>query len=249
MKSSLQLSPHTTNMTKDDAFGQMVWDYYQRKPSFEAIEMDTGFLTAISPGPEWYFEDYEEWNRMEQKAIDKAEGKVLDIGCGAGRHSLYLQENGHEVLATDISPLALKTSRERGVKRTKNLDFNNVDKLDEEFDTVLMLGNNFGLVGSTENARNFLNKLERATTEKAKLIAEAEPRQSKDQDKHHETEEGLYYIKMRYRYKEHKGSFHRQLYVSQKELEEILKTTAWSIEETIEDSDSATYAAVITKEN
>jgi len=131
-------------------------------------------LTAISPGPEWYFDEYSEWNEMEQEAMDRAEGKVLDLGCDAGRHSLYLQREGLDVLATDISSLALKKTREMGVKRTEQLDFNNVDDLDEEFDTVLLMGNNFGLVGSMENARNFLEKLETVTSQNAKLIAEVE---------------------------------------------------------------------------
>ena len=235
-------------MTESDAFGQMVWDYYNDRPSFEAIELDNGFLTAISPGPEWYFDDYSEWNDMEQEAMDKAEGKVLDIGCGAGRHSLHLQKEGHDVLATDISPLALKTTSERGVERTRELDFNDVDELEEEFDTVLLMGNNFGLVGSMENGRAFLNKLEEATSKDAKLIAEVEEIKEPD-EKHSETEEGLYYINMRYRYKNHKGEFHRQTYFSVEDLEKLLKPTSWNLNELIESENSATYIAVIGKES
>ena len=65
---------------------------------------------------------------------------------------------------------------------------------------------------------------------------------------HRETDEGLYYIKMRYRYKDHKGEFHRQTYFSIEDLEQVLRPTSWSLNEVIDSDGSATYVAIIGKE-
>lgn len=230
----------------DDPFGQMVWDFYKDKPSFEAVEMDTGFLTAISPGPEWYFDEYNEWPEAEQKAVDIAEGKVLDLGCGAGRHSLYLQEE-HEVLAIDLSKLALKTARERGVENIEKLDIREIDSLEQKFDTVLLLGNNFGLVGGFEEGRKFFSKLDRVTSKKSKIIAEAKPCDSKKEEKQHEDKNGLIYLEMRYRYKEHVGNWHKLYYYTKEQLERLIKPTKWKISDYIESNDSSTYFAIIEK--
>ena len=66
-----------------------------------------------------YFSEYENWHTIEKKAMVFVKGKVLDIGCGVGRHSLYLQKKGFDVLGIDNSPLAIKVSKLRGVKKTK----------------------------------------------------------------------------------------------------------------------------------
>jgi 2-polyprenyl-3-methyl-5-hydroxy-6-metoxy-1,4-benzoquinol methylase len=81
----------------EDAYGQELWAYFNGKASFEIVERDDGFFD-VSLGPELYFSNYEQWSEMEKKALEFVKGRVLDIGCGAGRHSLYLQEKGFDVL-------------------------------------------------------------------------------------------------------------------------------------------------------
>ena len=77
----------------EDAFGHQILDYYNGKAGKEIIERDDG-LIEISTGPEYYFTEYSEWMKIEQEALTYVKGHVLDIGCGAGRHSLYLQDKG-----------------------------------------------------------------------------------------------------------------------------------------------------------
>jgi 2-polyprenyl-3-methyl-5-hydroxy-6-metoxy-1,4-benzoquinol methylase len=54
-------------------------------------------------------------------------GRVLDIGCGAGRHSLYLQNQGFQVLGIDNSPLAVKVAKLRGLKRVKVMSIEDIN--------------------------------------------------------------------------------------------------------------------------
>jgi hypothetical protein len=61
------------------------------------IEQDDGFI-SVSNGPGIYFAEFDDWHPAEQEAMNFAFGRVIDIGCGAGRHALYLQDKGLDVL-------------------------------------------------------------------------------------------------------------------------------------------------------
>ena len=98
-------------------------------------------------------------------------GRVLDIGSGAGRHSLYLQGKGYEVVAIDNSPLALEVCRQRGLRNTKQVPISRKNSGLGIFDTVLMMGNNFGLFGSYDWAKRSLKKLHKIMSGQARIIA------------------------------------------------------------------------------
>ena len=88
-----------------------------------------------------------------------AQRGVLDVGCGAGRHSLYLQGKGFDVTGIDISPLAIKVCRLRGLHKVKNMSIAEVGKFGpNSFDTIIMMGNNFGLFGSRDGAKSLLKR-------------------------------------------------------------------------------------------
>ena len=80
-------------------------------------------------------------------------GRVLDVGCGAGRYSLYLQKKGFDVLGIDVSPLAVKVCRLKGVKKTQVMSIEALNFKPRSFDSVLMMGNNFSLFGSFKKAK------------------------------------------------------------------------------------------------
>jgi cyclopropane fatty-acyl-phospholipid synthase-like methyltransferase len=100
-------------------------------------------------------------------------GKVLDVGCGAGRVALYLQKKGFDVLGIDLSPLAVRVCKLRGLKRVRALPAAKISQLDDKFDTILMFGNNFGLFGSYKRGRAMLRSFCKATSENARIIAES----------------------------------------------------------------------------
>jgi ubiquinone/menaquinone biosynthesis C-methylase UbiE len=238
-----------------DSYGQQVWDFLQGKESYEIIERDDGFIDTSFRGPRDYFADFKSWSKIQKKAIKFAKGKVLDIGAGAGRVSLYLQEKGLSVVAIDNSPFSIKVCKKRGVKVAKVLPIEELEKLKGTlFNTIILYGNNFGLFANFKKAQKILKKMYKITTPDALIIAETtNPYKTKDPDhlayhawnKKRKRMSGQ--IRIRVRFKKYAGDWFDYLFVSKKEMKEILKGTGWKIKETI-DSDTSLYIAVIEKD-
>ncbi len=111
-----------------------------------------------------------------------AHGRVLDVGCAAGRVALALQERGREVVAIDESPLAVEVARRRGVRDARALSLADVDASLGTFDTVLIVRNNFGL-GGPDGARALLERIGAITTGRGRLITDSvDPHRIDDED-------------------------------------------------------------------
>ena len=98
---------------------------------------------------------------------------MLDVSCGAGRHSLEAQRRGLGVVAIDISPGAVEVCRRRGVRDVRLLPLAAVDASLGAFDTVLMMCGNFGLVGTAEEAELVLRTLHAMTTPSARIVLDS----------------------------------------------------------------------------
>jgi 2-polyprenyl-3-methyl-5-hydroxy-6-metoxy-1,4-benzoquinol methylase len=93
---------------KEDAFGQEMWAFYKGEEASEMVKRDDGYFDASPKGPAIYFSEYEDWDQIERRGMEFVKGKVLDIGCGAGRHSLYLQKRGFDVWESTVLLLQSK---------------------------------------------------------------------------------------------------------------------------------------------
>lgn len=129
-----------------DAFGEMLKAANAGRPVFAAMERDDDLLTPHDPA--MYFTGPSEWGALEVDACARVTGRVLDVGCGAGRHALYLQDQGFAVTGVDVSAGACEVSRARGVRDVRQVGLADLPVLGERFDTFLMLGANLGLIGS-----------------------------------------------------------------------------------------------------
>lgn len=239
-----------------DAYGQqLLAQYNSQNKTAEIIERDDNYIeTGSSAGQ--YFTEYRQWSPIEKKAIKMAEGRVLDVGCGAGRHALFLQEKGFDVTGIDNSPGAIKVCKLRGLKKAFVRSIEEVDKFKPvSFDTILMMGNNFGLFGSREKARTILKIFSRITAPEAQIIAGTLNPYKTDNPDH------LQYLKlnkrrgrmagqirMRIRFGRAVGEWFDYLFVSPAEMEMILQDTDWQLKQLIE-SESANYFAVIVKKS
>ncbi len=236
-----------------DAFGHEIYDYFTNKGGCEIVERDDGFF-AVSGGPTVYLADYNDWPPHQKKAMRYVRGRVLDVGCGAGRHSLYLQEKGFDVLGLDVSPLAVEVCKLRGLKKAKVMSISEVSSRLGIFDTILMLGNNFGLFGSFERAKRLLKKFYKITSQEGRIIAESNDPYKTEVPEHLEyhklnRQRGRMpgQLRIRVRYKKYATPWFDYLLVSKEEMAEIFNGTGWKAKKFI-DSKGSVYIAIIEKE-
>jgi len=225
------------DLPESDAFGAMCRDYHEHGDAFEVIERDDGFVDSPA-GPEVYFSTPEEWGDREQTAVEWADGRVLDVGCGPGRHALALQARGHDVTGIDLSPGAMAVARDRGVEDVRRCDVVDVAGLDATFDSAVMLGNNFGLVGSADRAPEVLGAIARATTGDATLVASSlDPLDTDDPahlDYHERNRERGWLpgrLRIRTRYRRYTGDWHDYLHVAPETMRDLVADTVWSVAE------------------
>lgn len=158
-------------MQTNDMFGNLCKQYFEtrRAPKLQ-LELDDG--TIEDDFPISYYVDSTGFRRLEKAFLGYAKGQVLDIGCGSGRVGLHLKEHGLETVCVDISPGMAFIARQRG------LTVYEMDVSKElpagMFDTVVMYGNGFGLLGSIEKTKDFLQRLKQITSEDAIMIAESQ---------------------------------------------------------------------------
>ncbi|HEY6142260.1 MAG TPA: class I SAM-dependent methyltransferase [Flavobacterium sp.] len=140
-----------------DLFGKAILDF-QTNNSPEDLITETSISEADEMSVAYLFRSYDEMPKLEQKALQLAKGKVLDVGCGAGSHSLTLQNDRNlEVTSIDISSNAIQACEFRGLKNAKVQDVMTLEN--EKFDTILLLMNGTGIFGTLKETPNFLKKL------------------------------------------------------------------------------------------
>lgn len=154
-----------------DLMGRAIWDYYyQENP--EDLQTETSISELDDLPVSYLFRDYQEMNALEKKALDLSFGKVLDVGSGAGSHSLYLQnERKLEVTALDISPKSIEVCKARGIKNAICEDL--LQFSEKNFDTVLLLMNGTGIFQSLEHIDQYLQKLKSLVAENGQILLDS----------------------------------------------------------------------------
>jgi len=140
---------------RGDAIGTAFLEALAGRPGPVVVERDDGFVNVDSIAYLGGLDERDEW------AVSRAPGHVLDVGAGAGRAALTLQERGQPVTALEVSPGAARACRQRGVRDVYLGTPRQAaaDGLAGRFDSALLLGNNIGLLGSREAAGPFLGDI------------------------------------------------------------------------------------------
>ncbi|TLP82113.1 class I SAM-dependent methyltransferase [Maribacter sp. ACAM166] len=140
----------------DDILGTALLDYQEGRYTEDILTYSSLNEEDVLPIP-YMFRSFKDMPALEQKALKSCKGNVLDIGCGAGSHSLYLQRKGLTVTGLDSSKGAIQVCKQRGVKN--NIHQNILDYEGETFDTLLILMNGVGLAGTLKELEKFFSKL------------------------------------------------------------------------------------------
>ena len=231
-----------------DLMGRAIWDYYHNDNP-EDLQTETSISELDELPVDYLFRDFDEMNKIEQKALKLAIGKVLDIGAGAGSHSLYLQnEKKLEVTALDISPKSIEVCKLRGIKNA--VAENMLHFSEGNFDTILLLMNGTGIFQSLNVIDIYLKKLHSLLSSKGQILIDStDILYMFDED-----EDGGFYIPADGYYGEldyivhYKGESEepiKWLYLDFNTLKNAAENNGFKIEKVLQDEDS--YLAKLTK--
>ncbi|MCQ2194106.1 MAG: class I SAM-dependent methyltransferase [Paludibacteraceae bacterium] len=233
-------------MMKEDVYGDGLKAYINGdKKAVFVVESD------IAETEEWpistFFRDYKEMPKAERLALQRCSGSVLDVGAGAGSHSLYLQQHGGNVTALDISEGAVEVMQQRGIEKTILADF--FQYSGATYDTILMLMNGVGIVGKLNNLSSFFIQAKKLLNPGGKILLD-----SSDLIYLFEEEDGSvmidlngsYYGELEYTFEFNgkKGNPFNWVFVDYEKLEECAKLHGFSCKKVYED-DHYLYLAEI----
>jgi len=221
-------------MNEADLFGQALMDHYQGKRYKLELERDDGYMDEQIM--DFYFRNFERFPEPEKKALKHAKGRVLDIGVGAGRAALWLQEKGHEVVGIDISGYALEVCRLRGVKKLVKMSACDLKFRKNTFDTAIALFNNFGLCGNMDSVALMLSRLHRIIKDDGLFLAESiHPTETKKRahTRYHKINIARGrppgQATLRVHYRSHVGDWWDLLMVTPDEMRQLCERTGWRI--------------------
>jgi SAM-dependent methyltransferase len=237
---------------EEDAFGRYLLDWLDGHAGELLLERDDG-EGGPALGGEWFFAEPEVWAEAERAVLRLVQGRVLDVGAGAGRHSLEAQARGLEVVAIDVSPGAVEACRRRGVRDARLLPLAAVDERLGRFDTVLMMCGNFGLVGSAEEAEVILRRLHAITASTGRIVLDSiDPYVDSDASdlayQERNRARGLMpgQVRIRLRYGERVNPWFDLLNLSVSELAGLVGASGWRVAEVVE-GEPPDYYAVLAK--
>lgn len=215
-----------------DPIGSALLDFFETQEDTSIIvKMDIADEDVLPSS--YFFRSYDGCPKLEQLALQQARGKVLDVGAGAGSHSLYLQEQGLDVTAIDVSPNSVEVMQQRGIKNAELIDF--YDCQGGSFDTMLLLMNGIGLVQTLDGLEQFFAHARTLLAPKGQIILD-----SSDLIYMFEEDDGSYLIDMNdtyhgevefnLSYKGIKGEPFNWLYVAEELLQDAAEANGFNCE-------------------
>ena len=153
-----------------DILGTALLDYYHGNYT-EDIITETNISEEDVLALPYLFRSYSEMPLIEQKALEFSKGRILDVGCGSGSHSLYLEEKGLDVTAIDTSKGAIQVCNLRGVSEVRHIDL--LQLKNEKFDTILLLMNGSGIFQKLEFVDIYLQHLRSLLTPTGQLLIDS----------------------------------------------------------------------------
>jgi cyclopropane fatty-acyl-phospholipid synthase-like methyltransferase len=233
-----------------DLMGKAIWDFYQNK-SADDLLTETSISEIDELPVEYFFRDFDEMNLLEQKALELSTGKILDIGAGAGSHSLYLQnEKKLEVFALDNSPKSVEVCQLRGVKNVWCSDI--LDFPVQTFDTILLLMNGTGIFESLDKIDFYLEKLQSLLNEKGQILIDSTDilyMYDRDEDGGVMVPADRYYGEVDYfiHYQLDTENPTKWLYLDFETFKRVAENNGFEIEKILQEEDS--YLAKLTKKD
>jgi SAM-dependent methyltransferase len=206
-------------------------DHYRTgRPRKVAATRADGVAFEIETGE--YFTLEGELAELDRLALDSCRGRVLDVGAGAGRHALALQARGLEVVAIDVSPIAVSLCRARGVRDARVFD---VMQLDSEqmmgrFDTIFFGMQTIGVAGGVGTLGRLLERLASVLAPGGELIVDSSALREAWEGDDSDRTPGRGEIVLSTRYRGWRGEPFPWLYLSERDLSTVAGDAGFAME-------------------
>jgi SAM-dependent methyltransferase len=234
--------------SREDAFGHLLTDRLAGRHVVEVVERDDGCV--FTGEVDYYFAPFRSWWPQERRAMRFVRGRVLDFGCGAGRAGLHLQTRGHEVVGIDVSPLGVEVARQRGLVDTRLGTLDSTVHAGERFDTILLLGNNLGILGGERPGRHLLRKLARVATDSGRILAgsydpyDGASELARGYQARNRARGRMGGVeRLRVRYRQYATPWYDVLFASRQEVEALVEGPGWAVRSFVDDGPG--YVAVL----
>ena len=215
-----------------DVFGQALQDYY-RDNTDSKLWLYNSYGHPEEMPVDVFFRNEDEMPELELLALSLCRGMILDIGAGVGSHALILQERDLDVTALEISAKACDIMKDRGVNKVINADI--LSFADGRYDTLLLLMNGIGLVGSVSELRLILGKFKTLLLPGGQLIFDSSDISYLYDDI--SLPHGKYFgeIAYQYEYRSNFGEWFNWLYIDSTLLNEVATEEGWKMELLLDD--------------
>jgi SAM-dependent methyltransferase len=234
-------------VTVGDAYGALLRDAFAGRRPYELVERDDGYIAV---GRFDYLAPRRRWLAVERRAFRHLHGRVLDVGCAAGRLGVELASRGQDVVGIDVSEGAVALAAERGLS-AHLLRFEDIDDRFGAFDTVAMFGNNFGLFGTAARAPKLLRKLRKIVPPGGRIVATSLDPAATDDPSHlayqaHNRTRGKLpgQLRLRVRYLDLATPWFDYLLVAPSEMAELAEDGGWRCSTFVRD-DGPVYVGVL----
>lgn len=158
-------------LPQKDPIGHAIAAYYTSN-DLTPIQVISSSFDGDEMHPAYFFRTYSEMPKLEQVALRMTNGKVLDIGAGAGAHAVFLQDKGFDVSALEMSSLCCSVMQKRGLKKVIAEDVFSYED-ENKFDTILLLMNGIGIAGSPEGLKKLFQKLKALLKPSGQIILDS----------------------------------------------------------------------------
>jgi len=218
-----------------DVLGEAISDYFYKR-SAAKLWVNNKYGPREEMPTDTYFRDPDDMPELEWVAVQQCRGRILDIGAGAGSHSLILQQMGLDITALDISPKAAAIMENRGVKNVLLQDFFTLTPEAGKYDTLLLLMNGIGLAGTLDGLRVFLDHSRTLLQPGGQLIFDSSDIAYLYDGKVPKPKDYYGEILYQYEYRKQQSDWFKWLFIDRKTLNAIASAAGWQVTLLFEDT-------------
>jgi len=224
-----------------DVYGRALYDYYKTGKS-KKLQLYTSYGKKEVMPVDWFFRDENDFPKLEWQALQACRGKILDMGAGVGSHAVFLVNQGKEVHTLDTSPFCARIMQQRGLPVVFHQDL--WAPLNQKYDTLLMLMNGIGIVGTLEGLRQFLMLAKKMLLPGGQIIFDSSDLSYLYPDISLKLNPYLGEIKYTYQYQKDKGETFTWLYIDQKNMRQFAEEADWQMNILYEDNNDQYLATL-----